>query len=175
MADTRWLHFALLAAACAASINIFGKIGMREVDADVATAVRSVVQAAFVVGFVAVLGSWSKLNQFAGRPLAVSMVVCSGVAGGLSWIFAFRALRLAEASQVGPIDKLSMPLGVVLAVILLGERPTLVNWAGIAFIGLGAFLAARPRPNATASPVPTPPPTTAGVTVDPLPAVPRRE
>ncbi len=145
MTDTRWLHFALLAAGCAASINIFGKIGMKGVDSDVATAVRSVVQATFVVGFVGVIGSWSKIDQFAGRPMAVAMVVASGVAGGLSWIFAFRALRLADASQVAPIDKLSMPLGVLLAVILLHERPSLVNWIGILMIAAGAYLAARPR------------------------------
>jgi transporter family protein len=146
MPDTRWLHFALLAAGCAASINIFGKIGMRGIDPDVATAVRSVVQAAFVVGFVGVIGSWSKIDQLAGRPMAVGMVVCSGVAGGLSWIFAFRALRLADASQVAPIDKLSMPLGVLLAVLLLHERPTVTNWVGILMIAAGAYLAARPRP-----------------------------
>ncbi len=146
MADTRWLHFALLAAGCAATINLFGKIGMRGVDPDVATAVRSVVQAAFVVGFVGVIGSWSKIDQLAGRPLAITMVACSGVAGGLSWIFAFRALRLADVSQVGPIDKLSMPLGVLLAVIVLRDRPTGVNWVGILMIAAGAYLAARPRP-----------------------------
>ena len=153
MSDTRWLHFALLAAACAASINLFGKIGMRGVDADVATAVRSVVQAAFVVSFVAVLGSWSKIDQLAGRPVALTMVVCSGVAGGLSWIFAFRALRLADASQVAPIDKLSMPLGVLLAVLVLHERPTLTNWVGILLIAAGAYLAARPRPAGQGFPV----------------------
>ena len=145
MAEPRWLPFALLAAACAASINVFGKIGMRGVDADVATAVRSVVQATFVVGFVAVLGSWSKIGQLTTRPVAMAMVALSGVAGGLSWIFAFRALRLADASQVAPIDKLSMPLGVLLAVLILRERPTATNWAGIALIAAGAYLAARPR------------------------------
>ena len=145
MDNARWLHFALLSAACAASINVFGKVGMRGVDSDVATAVRSVVQATFVVGFVAVLGSWSKIGQLTSRPMALSMVACSGVAGGLSWIFVFRALQLARASQVGPIDKLSMPLGVLLAVVILRERPSLTNWIGIALIAAGAYLAARPR------------------------------
>ena len=159
MQDTRWIHFALLAAACAASINIFGKIGMKGVDADVATAVRSVVQAAFVVGFVAVLGSWSKIEQLTTRPVALTMVALSGVAGGLSWIFAFRALRLADASQVAPIDKLSMPLGVVLAVLILHERPTLTNWAGIVLIAAGAYLAARPRPKVMPPPGPVVMPT----------------
>jgi transporter family protein len=55
----------------------------------------------------------------------------------------FRALQKADVSQVGPVDKLSMPLGIVLAVMLLGERPTTVNWIGILMIALGAFLAAH--------------------------------
>ncbi len=145
MQDYRWLHFAILAAACAASINIFAKIGMKGIDSDVATSVRSVIQAAFVVGFVTVLGSWSKINQINSK-LAISMLVCSGVAGGLSWIFAFRALKLADASQVAPIDKLSMPLGILLAVLILHERPTLINWIGIFLIAGGAYLATWPRP-----------------------------
>jgi transporter family protein len=137
----QWLQFALLSAICAASINIFGKIGMKEVDADLSTAVRSVVQALFVVLFVTVLGTWSKLKDLSGKPLALSMMVCSGIAGGLSWIFIFRALKLAHVSQVAPIDKLSMPLGIVLAVILLGDRPNWVNWVGILMIAGGAYLA----------------------------------
>src|SRR4051794_8564254 len=145
MQDYRWLHYALLAAACAASINILGKIGMQGLDADLSTAVRSIVQAIFVVTFAAIIGSWSKISALSGRPLAVTMIVLSGVAGGLSWIFAFRALKLADASQVAPIDKLSMPLGILLAVIVLHERPTLINWAGIALIAGGAYLATWPR------------------------------
>jgi len=137
----QWLQFALLSAICAASINIFGKIGVKEVDADLSTAVRSVVQALFVVLFVTVLGTWSKLKDLSGKPLALSMMVCSGIAGGLSWIFIFRALKLAHVSQVAPIDKLSMPLGIVLAVILLGDRPNWVNWVGILMIAGGAYLA----------------------------------
>jgi transporter family protein len=146
--DWRWLHFAILAAVCAASINVFGKLGMKDVDSDVATAVRSVVQAIFVGAFVAVIGSWSKIEQLTSRPMAVSMVVCSGIAGGLSWIFAFRAIKLADVSLVAPIDKLSMPLGILLAVVLLGERPTLINWAGILLIAGGAYLATWPRAKA---------------------------
>jgi len=141
MQDYRWLQFAILAAVCAAAINIFGKIGMEGIDADLSTAVRSVVQAAFVVGFVTMLGSWNKLKDLSGKPLAIGMIVCSGIAGGLSWIFAFRALKLAHVSQVAPIDKLSMPLGILLAVIILGDRPSLTNWIGILMIAGGAYLA----------------------------------
>ena len=141
MQDYRWLQFAILAAVCAAAINIFGKIGMEGIDSDLSTAVRSIVQAAFVVSFVTAIGSWSKLQDLAHRPKAISMIICSGVAGGLSWIFAFRALKLAHVSQVAPIDKLSMPLGILLAVIILGDRPTILNWIGILMIAGGAYLA----------------------------------
>jgi bacterial/archaeal transporter family protein len=153
MQDYRWLHYAILAAACAASINVLGKIGMQGLDADVSTAVRSVVQAVFVVAFATVIGSWNKLSALSGRPLAMTMIILTGVAGGLSWIFAFRALKLADASQVAPIDKLSMPLGIILAVIVLHERPTLVNWAGILLIAGGAYLATWPRPKTAAPPL----------------------
>ena len=141
MQDYRWLQFAILAAVCAAAINVFGKIGMSGIDADLSTAIRSIVQAVFVVGFVTVLGSWSKLKDITSRPMAMSMIVCSGIAGGLSWIFAFRALKLAHVSQVAPIDKLSMPLGILLAVIILGDRPSFINWIGILMIAGGACLA----------------------------------
>jgi bacterial/archaeal transporter family protein len=148
MQDYRWLHYAILAAVCAASINIFGKIGMAGLDSDLSTAVRSIVQAVFVVAFATVIGSWSKIGSLSGRPVAITMIILCGVAGGLSWIFAFRALKLADASQVAPIDKLSMPLGILLAVLILHERPTMVNWAGILLIAGGAYLATWPRPKA---------------------------
>jgi len=141
MQDYRWLQYAILSALCAAAINIFGKIGMNGIDPDLSTALRSVIQAAFVVAFVTVLGTWSKLQSLAGRPKALAMIMLSGVAGGLSWIFIFRALKLAHVSQVAPIDKLSMPLGILLAVIILGDRPSFINWIGILMIAGGAYLA----------------------------------
>jgi transporter family protein len=73
----------------------------------------------------------------------VISIVLAGVAGGLAWIFGFRAIQLAGVSKVAPIDKLSMPLAVILAVIFLGERPSAINWAGIALIAVGVYLAAH--------------------------------
>ncbi len=141
MQDYRWLQFAILSALCAASIGIFGKIGMKEIDPDLSTALRSVVQSAFVLLFVTLLGIWPKIQSLAGRPKAMVMILLSGVAGGLSWIFYFRAIKLAHVSQVAPIDKLSMPLGILLAVIILGDRPSFINWIGILMIAGGAYLA----------------------------------
>ena len=136
-----WWLYAFAGALCAGLISIFAKVGMKDVNSDLATAVRSIVQAIFVVGFAAVVGVLSHVNLRGIQPKAWTAIVASGIAGGLSWIFMFRALQKADVSMVGPVDKLSMPLGIMLAVILLNERPTMINWLGIAIIALGAFLA----------------------------------
>ena len=131
----------MLGAICAALVSIFGKVGMKDVNADLVTAVRSIVQAAFVVAFAMIAGVMGGVRELHAR--AITMIVLSGVAGGLSWIFMFRALRQAHVSQVGPIDKLSMPIAIVLAVVLLHERPSAINWIGIAMIVAGVYLAAE--------------------------------
>jgi bacterial/archaeal transporter family protein len=143
MPDTNssWLVYAFLAAGCAALVSVFGKIGMKDVNSDLATAVRSVVQATFVVLFATAIGSMRHLGAL--HRWAIGAIILSGVAGGLSWIFGFRAIQLAGVSKVAPIDKLSMPLAVILAVIFLKERPSAVNWSGIALIAVGVYLAAH--------------------------------
>jgi len=136
-----WLVYAILAALCAAMINILGKLGLKGVNSDLATALRSIVQAAFVVAFAAIVGVFGRMSDLHGNTKAYLSIAGAGVLGGLSWIFAFRALSLAEASKVAPIDKLSMPISVILAFLLLGERPTGLNWMGIGLIVAGAYLA----------------------------------
>jgi len=134
-----WFYYAVAAAFCAAMINVLAKLGMKDVDKDFATAVRSVVQALFVVGFAAVVGVMKDFGQLHGK--AVASIILTGVCGGLSWIFVFRAIQLADVSKVAPIDKLSMPLGILLAVMFLRERPSAINWVGILLITVGAYLA----------------------------------
>ena len=138
--NSTWLYYALASAICAAMINVLAKFGMKDVDKDFATAVRSVVQALFVVGFASIVGVMKNFGQLHGK--AITSIVLTGVCGGLSWIFVFRALQIADASKVGPIDKLSMPLGIILAVICLSERPSAINWLGIVLMTGGAYLAA---------------------------------
>jgi len=134
-----WLAYALLAAISASLINVFAKVGMEGINSNLATAIRSIVMTIFLVGVCIWLGVWDKLPTV--HTKALTMIVLSGVAGALSWLFVFRAIQLSEVSRVAPIDKLSMPLGIVLAVLILGERPTLLNWVGIAAIAVGAYLA----------------------------------
>jgi transporter family protein len=99
----------------------------------------------FLVGVAMVMGVGSKLSTVRGWPLVA--IVLSGVAGAVSWLFYFRAIQLGTVSQVAPVDKLSMPFAVLLAVLILGDRPTAVNWVGIALVVAGAYLAALPRPS----------------------------
>ena len=144
MTDYRWLAYAVLSAVAAAFVGIFAKVGMpKDVDATLATAVRSVIMTVLLVVVCSVTRAWQGAGALRGR--AGLMVVLSGVAGAVSWLFYFRAIQVGTVSQVAPIDKLSMPLAVLLAVVLLGERPTGVNWVGIALIAGGAYLAAVPR------------------------------
>jgi bacterial/archaeal transporter family protein len=146
MENNRWLLYAIVGAAAASLINIFAKLGTRHVDSDLETAVRSLFQVAFVCVFCTAIGSWRKIPQLDWTSLGLA--AAAGIAGGLSWIFVFRAIALADVTRVAPIDKLSLPLGIVLAVALLGERPTKINWVGIAMIVLGTYLATGWRPAA---------------------------
>jgi len=139
-----WLVYALLSALAASFVAIFGKIGMKEVDSNLATTVRSIVMTTFLLAVCSFMGLWSRLSALSPRPIL--MIILSGLAGALSWLFYFRAIQLGSVSQVAPIDKLSMPLAVLLAVLLLQERPSGMNWLGIALIAGGAYLAALPRP-----------------------------
>jgi len=137
-----WLVCALASAASASLVGIFGKIGMAEVDSNLATTIRSVVMSVFLIGFCTALGAWSKVPSLHGR--AVTMIVLSGLAGAVSWLFYFKAIQLGQVAQVAPIDKLSMPLAVILAVVILRERFSDVNWVGVALIVVGGYLASLP-------------------------------
>ena len=142
MFTQKWLVYALLSAVSASLVGIFGKVGMKQTDSNLATAVRSVVMSLFLLGVCQAMGLWSKASSLTGK--ALTMIVLSGVAGAVSWLFYFKAIQVGTVAQVAPIDKLSMPFAVLLAVLLLGDRPSGVNWIGIALIAIGALLAAIP-------------------------------
>ena len=140
MSDSRWLVYALLSAACAALVGVFGRAGLKAVEPNLATAARSIVMTVLLVGFLTVTRGWGKLPPPNSRPAL--MILLAGAAGAASWLFYFNALRLAEVSRVAPVDKLSTAFAVVLAAIFLGERPSLLNWLGVALMLGGAYLVA---------------------------------
>ncbi|MBL0868099.1 EamA family transporter [Pectobacterium carotovorum] len=135
-----WLIYALLSAVCAAMVAIFGKIGLQNLDANTATAIRAVIMALFLVGVVVAQGKLALVGEVIANKKALLFIVLSGVAGALSWLFYFVALKNGNVAQVAPIDKLSVVFAVVLAVILLGEKISLMAGAGVALISVGALL-----------------------------------
>lgn len=143
MAQHQWLIYAALGAIAAAVIAPLGKKGTEGLDSNVVTAVRSVFQALVVVLVVTAMGLWGNLRHF--QPRSFGFAALAGLAGGLSWLFMFKALASpgGAVSRVAPIDKLSMPLSILLAVLVLNERPTAVNWTGIAMMAVGAYLVAH--------------------------------
>ena len=133
-----WFVWALLSAAFAAATAILAKIGLQGIDSDFATLVRTAVIGAVLGAFVYGTGKW---QDPATVPLrALVFLILSGLATGASWLCYFRALKIGEASRVAPIDKLSIVLVALFAVVFLGERPALKDWAGIGLVAAGVLL-----------------------------------
>lgn len=137
-----WLFYALLSAFSAAFVSIFGKVGLQGIDSNVATAVRSIIMAVFLVGVVFVQGNLSHLPDMLNDKKGLLFVALSGIAGATSWLFYFLALKYGPVSKVAPIDKLSVVFAVILAVILFGEKVSLVHGIAIAMIAAGGLILA---------------------------------
>jgi bacterial/archaeal transporter family protein len=133
-----WIVYALLAALFAALVAILGKVGLRDVDATLATAVRAVVMAGFLVTAAAVLGKAGSVVHIPRR--AFLFIVLSGGAGAASWFFYFLALRDGTATGVAALDRLSVVLVFVLAVVFLGEAFSLKAALGALLVVAGAIL-----------------------------------
>ena len=136
-----WLFFAILSAIFASLTAIFGKIGVSKIDSNVATAARSVIMAIAIVGLVISQGKFSEIFKFSSS--TTIFVILSAIAGAASWLAYFRALQLGQASQVAPIDKLSIVFTLVLAALFLGEKLTILKVVGIVMILLGSILVIR--------------------------------
>jgi transporter family protein len=133
-----WLIFALASAVAAAATAILAKIGVEGVPSTLATAFRTTIVLLVAWGLVAILGEREALLSMPRRSWI--FLSLSGIATGLSWLAYFRALQLGPASSVAPIDKLSLPLTIVLAAVVLGEP---ISWrvgAGVAMMTAGAML-----------------------------------
>jgi bacterial/archaeal transporter family protein len=135
-----WLPWTLLSAAFAALTAIFAKVGVSNINSDLATLIRTVVILFTLAGMVCVTGQWQAPGAIAAKTWL--FLVLSGLATGASWLCYFRALKLGDASRVAPIDKLSVVLVAIFGVTFLGERLSGVNWVGVALIGVGALLVA---------------------------------
>jgi bacterial/archaeal transporter family protein len=141
--STNWFLWALLSAVFAALTAIFAKIGIRGIDSDLATLIRTGIIIVVLGAFVWIAGKWS--NPLAMQPKTLLFLSLSGLATGASWLCYFRALQIGEASKVAPVDKLSLVLVAIFAFAFLGERPVAREWAGIAMVAGGVLLLAFKR------------------------------
>jgi bacterial/archaeal transporter family protein len=133
-----WAGYAVLSAFFAALVAIFGKIGVRDVDSNLAVAFRTAIIVFFAWGIVAVQGNAADLFKISRHSFV--FLFLSAIATGLSWLFYYKALQLGEASRVAPIDKLSVALAVAMAFIFLGEKPTTGNVLGASLIVVGVLV-----------------------------------
>lgn len=133
-----WLLYAFLSALFAAFTAILAKIGIKKVDSNLATAVRTVVILLFAWGIVFAQGTHKQLSSIS--KVSMLFLILSGIATGLSWLFYFRALQLGEASKVSPIDKLSLVLTIILAAIILKEKLTPLIFLGALLMSVGAII-----------------------------------
>lgn len=138
MTDT-WQFWAALSAVFAALTAILAKIGVSDLDPDLATFLRTIVVLALLGAVVLVRNvEFGAISAPAGVALLLS-----GLATGASWLCYFRALKLGNAGQVAPLDKLSVVLVAIFGALVLGERLSLSAWVGVALIGAGAIMVAR--------------------------------
>jgi len=135
-----WQVWAVLSAIFAALTAIFAKVGIEKINSDFATFIRTIV-ILFVLGIILFsTNQFQSLKTVSQKSLL--FLVLSGIATGGSWICYFRALKLGNASQVAPIDKLSVVLVAIFGVMFLGEKLSMFDWIGISLIASGAVMIA---------------------------------
>jgi len=136
---TPWVLYSLLAAVSAALVGIFSKVGISGIDSTVATALRGLIIGLFMGGAALFLGKWEAIGQT--TPKAFLFIFLAAIAGGLSWLWGFMALKAGgEVSAVNALDKLSLLLVVVFAIFFLGEEFTWTKLGGAIMIVFGTIL-----------------------------------
>lgn len=138
MIPMTWIGWALLSAVFAAATALLAKVGVAHVDSNLATAIRTTVVVVFAWAIAFALGKHGEIRALDRRTLLY--LGLSGLATGLSWLCYFRALQLGPASRVAPLDKLSVPLVMIFAWLLLGEKLNAAALMGGALITVGAMV-----------------------------------
>jgi transporter family protein len=139
MADS-WQLWAILSAVFAALTAIFAKIGVENVNSDFATFVRTIVILALLTLILFATRQFQSPASVAPRTYA--FLVLSGLATGASWLCYFRALKIGNAAQVAPVDKLSVVLVAIFGALFLSEKLSALGWFGVALVGAGAVIIA---------------------------------
>lgn len=133
-----WVIYALLSAVFAALTSILAKIGIENINSNLATAIRTVVVLVMAWGIVLINGSINQIGNITQKSWI--FLILSGIATGLSWLFYYKALQMGDASKVVPIDKFSVVITMVLAFVILKEAVTIKTVVGGIFITIGTFI-----------------------------------
>lgn len=133
-----WILYALGAALFAGMTAILAKIGIKNTDSNLATALRTIIVVIFSWLMVSIVGSENKINSISMYTLV--FLILSGCATGASWLFYFKALQLGDVNKITPIDKSSAVLTIILAFLFLGETPTLLMALGVIVFAIGTYL-----------------------------------
>lgn len=133
-----WMFYAFLSAIFASATAILAKIGIKDINSDLATAIRTIVILFFAWGIVLYKGLGKQIYSIS--KFSLLFLVLSGVATGLSWLFYFKALQMGEASKVAPIDKLSLVFTIILAAIILKEKINFAIVFGAILMSAGAII-----------------------------------
>lgn len=135
-----WQFWAILAAIFASLTAIFAKVGVSDIGSDFATFLRTLVVISVLGILLWVTGQYERLDSIS--PKSALFLVLSGLATGASWVCYFRALKIGQASQVAPVDKLSVVLVAIFSAVFLGEHLSPTAWFGVSLVGTGAVLIA---------------------------------
>ena len=133
-----WIIFAILSSVFAAATSILAKIGIEDVNSNLATAIRTAVVLVMAWGMVFITNAHKGITQISNKSWL--FLILSGIATGLSWLFYYKALQMGEASKVVPIDKMSVVITLIFAVVFLHEEFTVKSVIGCILIGAGTLL-----------------------------------
>lgn len=137
-----WQFWALLAAVFAAATAIFAKLGVSDINSNFATLLRTIVVIIALAALVWMTDDYERLSGISNK--TALFLILSGLATGASWLCYFKAMKIGQASQVAPVDKLSVVFVAVLGVLFLGESLSVTGWSGVVLIAIGAVLVAMP-------------------------------
>ena len=138
-----WLFFALGSAFFAGLTALFGKMGVENVNSNMATFVRTIVILFVSASIITMNSEWQRVDKFSSR--TIIFLVLSGIATGLSWLCYYRALQLGHVAQVASVDKLSVAFAIILSAFILGERLTWQTALGCLLIISGSIVIALPK------------------------------
>lgn len=137
-----WLFCAILAAVSASFVTIFTKIGINNLSPSMATSVRAIIMAIFLVIVSLSKGDFNNLSQLLDHKKDLLFLVFAGISGALSWLFLNIALKTGKTWQVAPIDKLSVVITVITSIFIFKETISLKGIVGVIFIAIGTIFVA---------------------------------